>query len=95
MDDLEQYLIDHQADYPTANSRLLREVAYERLKDAIRHADLNPGEPLSENRISKVLGISRTPVREALQMLSDLLGGASLRPQSSMWKNLPQRMPRS
>lgn len=71
MNQLEQYLKEQQID-PVSNdsSRLLREVAYERLKDAVRYADLTPGEPLSENRISKALGISRTPVREALQMLA-------------------------
>jgi DNA-binding GntR family transcriptional regulator len=67
---LEDYLERHQSDYPLDESRLLREVAYERLKDAVRYANLQPGEPLSENRISKILGISRTPVREAMQMLS-------------------------
>jgi DNA-binding GntR family transcriptional regulator len=70
MDELERYLTNHQTEFPDNDSRLLREVAYERLKDALRHASLQPGEPLSENRISKALGISRTPVREALQMLS-------------------------
>lgn len=70
MDALESYLSVQQAELFENDSRLLREVAYERLKDALRHANLQPGEPLSENRISKALGISRTPVREALQMLS-------------------------
>lgn len=70
MDQLERYISAHDADYSANDSRLLREVAYERLKDAIRHANLPPGEPLSENRLSRMLGISRTPVREALQMLA-------------------------
>lgn len=70
MDAVENYLIKHEIDYAHSSNRLLREVAYDRLKDAIRHANIPPGEPLSENRISKILGISRTPVREALQMLS-------------------------
>lgn len=33
-------------------------------------AEYHPGEPLSETRLSKQLGISRTPVREALQVLA-------------------------
>ena len=70
MDEIERYLVVHQSDYPASDSRLLREVAYDRLKDVLRYANIPPGEPLSENRISKLLGISRTPVREALQMLS-------------------------
>lgn len=49
---------------------LLRDLAYERIKDAIRMAEFHPGEPLSETRLSKQLGISRTPVREALQVLA-------------------------
>lgn len=51
-------------------TRLLRETAYERLKDAIRDGELQPGEPLSEARISEAFQISRTPVREALQQLA-------------------------
>lgn len=71
MDELERYLTKQKVK-PGGNSasRLLREVAYERLKDALRHADLPPGHPLSETRLSKLLGISRTPVREALQQLA-------------------------
>ena len=53
-----------------AAAPLLREVAYERLKDAIRHGELLPGEPISETRLSEALQISRTPVREALQQLA-------------------------
>lgn len=48
----------------------LREAAYERIKDAIRHGVLQPGDPLTETRLSQWLGISRTPVREALQSLA-------------------------
>jgi len=50
--------------------RLLSEVAYERIKEAIRNAELEPGQPLSETKLSKLLGISRTPVREAIQQLA-------------------------
>ena len=50
--------------------RLLSEITYERIKDAIRNADLVPGQTLSESKLSKRLGISRTPVREALQQLA-------------------------
>lgn len=69
MDKLEKYLLDMEP-VDGAESRLLREIAYERLQEAIRNAGLEPGAPLSETRISKALGISRTPVREALQQLS-------------------------
>ncbi len=60
-----------QRDQISAESpRLLSEVAYERIKDAIRNADLEPGQPLSETKLSKLLGISRTPVREAIHQLA-------------------------
>lgn len=50
--------------------RLLSEIAYERIKEAIRSADLEPGQPLSEKKLSSLLGISRTPVRVAIQQLA-------------------------
>ncbi len=70
MDELERYLTTHAVPDGDGSSRLLREVAYERLKDAIRHADVQPGYPLSESHLSRLLGISRTPVREALHQLA-------------------------
>jgi DNA-binding GntR family transcriptional regulator len=69
MDKLEQYLMEMDR-IDESDSRLLRQVAYERIQEAITHASLEPGDPLSETRISKALGISRTPVREALQQLA-------------------------
>ncbi len=57
---------------PLASSRTsgrLRDTAYERLLNAVRHQELQPGQPLSETYLSKTLGISRTPVREAIQQL--------------------------
>jgi DNA-binding GntR family transcriptional regulator len=68
MSRLESYLA--QQDAPEDDSRRRREVAYERLKDALQHAGLEPGEPLSEVQLSRLLGISRTPVREAIQQLA-------------------------
>ena len=71
MDNLENYLTrQKEPGKDNSSRRRLRDTAYERLKDAIRHADLQPGQPLTENYLSKILGISRTPVREALQQLA-------------------------
>ena len=73
MSDAMEKIEKHLANSPPVeetDSRLLREVAYDRLQDVIRNANLQPGDPLSENRLSKALGISRTPVREALQQLA-------------------------
>jgi DNA-binding GntR family transcriptional regulator len=52
------------------SSILLRDMAYSNIKEAIRLSRVQPGQALSETRLSRQLGISRTPVREALQMLA-------------------------
>jgi DNA-binding GntR family transcriptional regulator len=70
MDRLESFLAEQPQKMTTSATLLRREIAYERLKDALQHAELQPGEVLSETRLSKALGISRTPVREALQQLA-------------------------
>jgi DNA-binding GntR family transcriptional regulator len=70
MDRLESFLAEQPQKMTTGANLLRREIAYERLKDALQHAELQPGEVLSETRLSKALGISRTPVREALQQLA-------------------------
>ena len=44
---------------------------YANLRDAIVRADLAPGRQLSENELAASLGVSRTPVREALQRLRE------------------------
>ncbi len=70
MSKLENYLAQQPQNEVNGHSRSRREVAYERIKDALQHAGLEPGEPLSEVQLSRLLGISRTPVREALQQLA-------------------------
>lgn len=70
MDRLESYLAEQPEQLTNSATLLRREIAYERLKDALQHAELEPGEVLSETRLSRALGISRTPVREALQQLA-------------------------
>lgn len=44
-------------------------VAYETIKNAIIQDELKPGDHLNAPYLAKVLGMSRTPVREALKML--------------------------
>src|ERR671931_126314 len=44
---------------------------YANLRDAIVRAELEPGRQLSENELAASLGVSRTPVREALVRLRD------------------------
>ncbi len=43
----------------------------QQLREAIMTLQLLPGTPISESAIAQVLGLSRTPVREALKELSD------------------------
>jgi len=50
---------------------LARDEAYEKLRDWIIAGTLKPGETLRDQEIARVLGISRTPVREALRRLED------------------------
>jgi GntR family transcriptional regulator, rspAB operon transcriptional repressor len=45
--------------------------AYQAVRDAIVRVDLAPGQQLSENELAAQLGVSRTPVREALARLRD------------------------
>lgn len=47
----------------------LREVVFETLREAIRDGVLKPGERLMEIHIAEQLGVSRTPVREAIRKL--------------------------
>jgi len=66
------------------------ELAYERLRAAIVENRYRPGQRLVEQRIAEELGVSRTPVREALRMLgaeglvvSERNRGAMVRPLSA------------
>ncbi|MGE2835433.1 GntR family transcriptional regulator [Mycobacterium sp. SMC-4] len=48
---------------------LLREQAYVSIRDAIVNGTLAPGEKLRDSELEEWLGISRTPIREALARL--------------------------
>ncbi|GAA3369895.1 GntR family transcriptional regulator [Streptomyces sannanensis] len=60
---------------------LLRDRAYEALRDAIVRGDLPPGEPVRDADLAERLGLSRAPVREALARLVDE-GLVESKPQS-------------
>ncbi|MFY0542907.1 GntR family transcriptional regulator [Brevibacillus sp. H7] len=47
----------------------LKETVYEEIKNAIINHSIPPGAPLYERYLSESLGVSRTPVREAIQLL--------------------------
>lgn len=47
----------------------LRDVVFNTLREAILRGDLVPGERLMELQLAAKLGVSRTPIREAIRML--------------------------
>ena len=47
----------------------LRDVVFKTLRQAILRGELQPGERLMEIALAKKLGVSRTPIREAIRML--------------------------
>jgi DNA-binding GntR family transcriptional regulator len=54
----------------TSPPRTSRRAVYEELRRRVITLQLTPGTPLSENELAAELGISRTPVRESLILLS-------------------------
>jgi DNA-binding GntR family transcriptional regulator len=59
---------------PTApaqrSHRLLRDIVFDRLSDAIVAGELAPGEELRDESLQAWLGTSRTPLREAINRLA-------------------------
>lgn len=54
---------------PAVGRSLLRDDVYRRLRDAIIDGTFQPGEQLRDGELAEWLGVSRTPVREALLRL--------------------------
>src|ERR1043165_1588084 len=54
---------------PPVARALLRDDVYRRVRDAIVDGTLAPGEQLRDQELAAWLGVSRTPVREALLRL--------------------------
>jgi DNA-binding GntR family transcriptional regulator len=53
----------------TTDDPLLAEQVYQRLQQRVLAGDIPPGAPLSVPRLAAELGVSRSPVREAVQQL--------------------------
>jgi DNA-binding GntR family transcriptional regulator len=51
--------------------RPLAQQAHEALRKLILSGELSPGSPVAEDALAKRLGISRTPIREALRRLAE------------------------
>lgn len=56
-------------DPKVAKTASFKEQVYQKLKTAIINQVLQPGEQLNERTLAENLGISRTPLREALHRL--------------------------
>jgi len=66
----------------------LRQVVYEALAELIINRTLEPGQHLVEADLAEYLGVSRQPVREALQRLQSE-GWVDLRPAQGAFVHLP------
>ena len=60
------------------------DLAYERIRRLVLDGDIAPGERLGQVELAERLGISRTPVREALRRLS-AEGFVDLHPNRGFW----------
>ena len=49
-----------------------RDIVYEELQEWIINGTLKPGEKLIETELTEYFGVSRTPIREALQLLREV-----------------------
>ena len=63
------------------SARSAREVAYETIRSRIITMELKPGDELNDRELAQELGISRTPMREALIMLN-IAHMVTIKPQS-------------
>ncbi|MDR1515701.1 MAG: GntR family transcriptional regulator [Synergistaceae bacterium] len=74
--------------FSPANTPNLREVVYERIKEAIVSGVIPAGSKLSEISLSNQFDVSRTPVREAIRQLVET-GLVSLTPRKGAYVLLP------
>jgi DNA-binding GntR family transcriptional regulator len=58
------------AEYPRITRRTLHEEVLERLRDMIIEGRLGPGQRINEGLVGAQLGVSRTPLREAIKTLA-------------------------
>jgi DNA-binding GntR family transcriptional regulator len=62
-------MIEDQSPTNNVPARQSAEYVYHRVRDAIVDGSLQPGETMSQVVLAEELGVSRTPLREALRML--------------------------
>lgn len=76
-----------RSERPKGTSNTLQQQVYDLIKTRIMHRELKPGEYVTDSEIADELGISRTPVVEALRLLQHELF-VSKEPRQG-WKVLP------
>ncbi|UGS25645.1 GntR family transcriptional regulator [Microbacterium resistens] len=62
--------VPKNAEQEPAKRTLLRDTVLQRIREAILDGTLQPGERLHDDQIEAWLGVSRTPIRDALNELS-------------------------
>ena len=62
-------MIKKKGKFHIKNYKPLGEVVFDHLREAILSGELKPGERLMEITLAEQLGVSRTPVREAIRKL--------------------------
>ncbi|NKF34649.1 GntR family transcriptional regulator, partial [Pseudomonas sp. BGM005] len=65
---------------PAAPHGSLADIVFQRLGRQIAEGVLSPGDSVNDNAIAAAMGVSRTPVREALMQL-DAIGLIEIRPR--------------
>lgn len=71
-----------------AKSLDLRQIVYEKIKEAIVEGIIKPGEKLSEVELANSMAVSRTPVREAIRQLAKT-GLVTLTPRKGAFVTVP------
>ena len=66
------------------SARNARDLAYHTVRSRIITMELKPGDPLNDRELAEELGISRTPMREALIMLN-IAHMVTIKPQSGTY----------
>lgn len=70
MQNIEIALIEARTEANSGGARMLNAAAAEQLREMIVHGSLAPGARLNERELTALLGVSRTPLREATRMLA-------------------------
>ena len=66
----------------------LRQIVFEKLREAIVDGSIRPGSKLSEIELAEQMAVSRTPVREAIRQLAQT-GLVTLTPRRGAFVTLP------